>query len=56
MAKNYQIYQNGYALPMHRSKDLDELIRRVERLSPITGQKYEIRNKYGIVWRSKNGE
>ncbi len=53
MANNYQIWSNGYALPMHRSKDLNELIQRAKRLGPITGQQYEVRNKYGVVWRDE---
>lgn len=55
-ANEYQIFADGVPLPMHVSKDLEELKKRATLHHKIFGRHYEIRNIYGLVWSTKEAE
>ena len=53
----YQMYCDGLPSIMHRSNDLDELIRRVQQLEPLFRGMYDIRDFQGtVVWKGDKND
>jgi hypothetical protein len=50
----YQLYRGDLAT-MHAGNDLQELIKRAERLGKIFGDRHQIKDTYGnVVWEGDN--